>query len=376
MPLRISKTWRLPAALLAFGLIATACTSEEPTDDEPTTEEGTAGDDGTEPDDTGATDDAAGSILDQVMDRGTLNCGTSGQLPGFSAPDANGNMVGFDADTCRAIAAAVLGDAEAVEFRELTAQERFTALQGGQIDVLVRNTTATATRDGQEGATFQPTLFYDGQGFMVPADSDIEAGTDLDGATVCVLSGTTTELNLTSYQNAQGISIEPLTFADNNQLIPAFEAGQCDAMTTDKSGLAGIASESSLDLRILPDTISKEPLGPGTPDGDTEWDQVVHWVAMGLIQAEEFGINSGNIDDFLESEDPEIQRFLGLETEDGTTFDSGLGLPVTWAQDMIRQVGNYGELYEEHIVPLGLERAGTPNALWTDGGLMYSWPFR
>lgn len=376
MPLRISKTWRLPAALLAFGLIATACTSEEPTDDEPTTEEGTAGDDGTEPDDTGATDDAAGSILDQVLDRGTLNCGTSGQLPGFSAPDANGNMVGFDADTCRAIAAAVLGDAEAVEFRELTAQERFTALQGGQIDVLVRNTTATATRDGQEGATFQPTLFYDGQGFMVPADSDIEAGTDLDGATVCVLSGTTTELNLTSYQNAQGISIEPLTFADNNQLIPAFEAGQCDAMTTDKSGLAGIASESSLDLRILPDTISKEPLGPGTPDGDTEWDQVVHWVAMGLIQAEEFGINSGNIDDFLESEDPAIQRFLGLETEDGTTFDSGLGLPVTWAQDMIRQVGNYGELYEEHIVPLGLERAGTPNALWTDGGLMYSWPFR
>lgn len=375
MPLRISKTWRLPAALLAFGLIATACTSEEPTDDEPT-EEGTAGDDGTEPDDTGATDDAAGSILDQVLDRGTLNCGTSGQLPGFSAPDANGNMVGFDADTCRAIAAAVLGDAEAVEFRELTAQERFTALQGGQIDVLVRNTTATATRDGQEGATFQPTLFYDGQGFMVPADSDIEAGTDLDGATVCVLSGTTTELNLTSYQNAEGISIEPLTFADNNQLIPAFEAGQCDAMTTDKSGLAGIASESSLDLRILPDTISKEPLGPGTPDGDTDWDQVVHWVAMGLIQAEEFGINSGNIDDFLESDDPAIQRFLGLETEDGTTFDSGLGLPVTWAQDMIRQVGNYGELYEEHIVPLGLERVGTPNALWTDGGLMYSWPFR
>lgn len=376
MPLRISKTWRLPAALLAFGLIATACTSEETTEDEPTTEEGTAGDDGTEPDDTGATDDAAGSILDQVMDRGTLNCGTSGQLPGFSAPDANGDMVGFDADTCRAIAAAVLGDAEAVEFRELTAQERFTALQGGQIDVLVRNTTATATRDGQEGATFQPTLFYDGQGFMVPADSDIEAGTDLDGTTVCVLSGTTTELNLTSYQNAEGITIEPLTFADNNQLIPAFEAGQCDAMTTDKSGLAGIASESSLDLRILPDTISKEPLGPGTPDGDTEWDQVVHWVAMGLIQAEEFGINSGNIDDFLESEDPAIQRFLGLETEDGTTFDSGLGLPVTWAQDMVRQVGNYGELYEEHIVPLGLERAGTPNALWTDGGLMYSWPFR
>lgn len=372
--MRISKTWRLPAAVLAFGLIATACTSEEPTEDE-TTEEGTD-DDGTEPDDSGATDDAAGGILQQVLDRGTLNCGTSGQLPGFSAPDADGIMTGFDADTCRAIAAAVLGDAEAVEFRELTAQERFTALQSGEIDVLVRNTTATATRDGQEGVTFQPTTFFDGQGFMVPADSDIEAGTDLDGATVCVLSGTTTELNLASYQTAQGISIEPLTFADNNQLIPAFEAGQCDAMTTDKSGLAGIASESSIELRILPDTISKEPLGPGTPDGDAEWDQVVHWVIMGLIQAEESGITSENIGDFQSSEDPDVQRLLGLETEDGTTFESGLGLPVTWAADMIEQVGNYGELYEEHIVPLGLERAGTPNALWTDGGLMYAWPFR
>ena len=366
--------------MLAFGLIATACTSDEPTDDEPTedttTDDGDTTDGEEEPDDSGSTDDAAGGILQQVMDRGSLICGTSGQLPGFSAPDADGNMTGFDADFCRALAAAVLGDAEAVEFRELTAQERFTALQGGQIDVLSRNTTATATRDGQEGATFQPTMFYDGQGFMVPADSDIQEGADLDGATVCVLSGTTTELNLTSYQDAAGISIEPLTFADNNQLLPAFAEGQCDAMTTDKSGLAGIASESDQELRILPDTISKEPLGPATPDGDTEWDQVVHWVVMGLIQAEEFGINSGNLGDFAESEDPEIQRFLGQETEDGTTFDAGLGLPTTWAQDMIEQVGNYGEMYEEHIVPLGLERDGTPNALWTEGGLMYAWPFR
>lgn len=366
----------MSAVVLAFGLIATACTSDDTSTDDGDGTEETDGEEGDEPADSGSTGDSAGSILQQVIDRDQLICGTSGQLPGFSAPDADGNMVGFDADFCRALAAAVLGDAEKVEFRELTAQERFTALQGGQIDVLSRNTTATATRDGQEGATFQPTLFYDGQGFMVPADSDIEQGTDLDGATVCVLSGTTTELNLTSYQDAQGISIEPLTFADNNQLIPAFEAGQCDAMTTDKSGLAGIKSESSLDLRILPDTISKEPLGPGTPDGDTEWDQVVHWVAMGLIAAEELGINSGNLADFEGSEDPEIQRLLGQETEDGTTFDAGLGLPTTWARDMIEQVGNYGELYEEHITPLGLEREGSVNALWTDGGLLYAWPYR
>lgn len=369
VPVRMTKWTKLPALALAVGLFATACSSD--------------GDDTSTPDenvDAGSqSGDASGATLAAVTDRGTLVCGVSGQLPGFSAPDANGVMQGFDADYCRAIAAAVLGDAEAVEFRELTAQERFTALQSGEIDVLVRNTTATATRDGVEGVTFQTTTFYDGQGFMVPADSDIETIEDMAGATICVLSGTTTELNLSSVMGARGIDFEPLTFADNNQLFPAFEAGQCDAMTTDKSGLAGLKSGSDSEFRILAETISKEPLGPGTRDGDAQWDQIVQWVVFGTFTAEELGINSGNIDSFMDSDDPEIQRLLGLTTEDGTVFDSGLGLPGDWLVNIIKSVGNYGEIYERHVgenTPLGLTREGSLNALWTEGGLHYPWPFR
>ncbi len=366
--MRMNKWSKLPALVLAFGLVASACSSDsETTDDESTTDNGTT------------TPSADGGTLAAVKARGTLICGVSGQLPGFSAPDADGVMQGFDADYCRAIAAAVLGDGNKVDFRELTAQERFTALQSQEIDVLVRNTTATATRDGVEGVTFQTTTFYDGQGFMVPASSDIQSVADLEGTTICVLSGTTTELNLASVLAARNISFEPLTFADNDQLFPAFEANQCDAMTTDKSGLAGLKSGSDSEFRILADTISKEPLGPGTRDGDAEWDQIVNWVVYGTFQAEEFGITSANLADFLTSTDPEIQRFLGLTTDEGTVFDSGLGLPASWAADMIAAVGNYGEMYERHVgenTPLGLVREGSLNALWTNGGLHYPWPFR
>ncbi len=364
--MRMTKWTKLPALALAVGLLATACSSD---DGETTTDE--------TPD--AQQDGSTSSTLDAVTSRGTLVCGVSGTLPGFSTADENGVMQGFDADFCRAVAAAVLGDAEAVEFRELTAQERFTALQSNEIDVLIRNTTATATRDGAEGVTFQTTTFYDGQGFMVPEDSDIQSLADLAGTTICVLSGTTTELNMSSVLGAQGIDFEPLTFADNNQLVPAFEAGQCDAMTTDKSGLAGIKGASETPFRILPETISKEPLGPATRDGDAQWDQIVQWVVMGTFAAEELGINSGNLDTFLDSDDPEIQRLLGLTTEDGTVFDSGLGLPADWLQNIISSVGNYSEIYERHIgenTPPGIVREGSVNALWTEGGLLYPWPFR
>ena len=366
--MRMTKWSKLPAAMLALTLFGTACSSDGG-------EETTNGD---ETPDSGGQDAGAGTLA-AVLARGTLNCGVSGQLPGFSAPDANGVMTGFDADFCRAVAAAVLGDAEAVDFRELTAQERFTALQSGEIDVLIRNTTATSTRDGVEGATFQPTIFYDGQGFMVLEGSDIQTLADLEGTTICVLSGTTTELNLTSVLQGLGISFTPAPFADNNQLVPAYETGQCDAMTTDKSGLAGLKSASDVGHRILAETISKEPLGPATRDGDSEWDQVVSWVIFGTFQAEEFGITSANLDSFLDSDNPEIQRFLGLTTEDGTIYDSGLGFPADWAQNVISQVGNYGEIYERHVganTALGLNREGSLNALWTEGGLHYPWPFR
>ncbi len=365
--MRMTKWSKLPALALAVGLFATACADDGAETDTPDVDAGSQ-------DGGSATD-----VLAAVIARGELVCGVSGQLPGFSAPDADGVMQGFDADYCRAIAAAVLGDADKVEFRELTAQERFTALQSGEIDVLIRNTTATSTRDGVEGVTFQPSTFYDGQGFMVPADSSIQTLADLAGTTICVLSGTTTQLNLSSALGGAGIDYTPSPFADNNQLIPALEAGQCDAMTTDKSGLAGIKSASSTDFRILAETISKEPLGPGTRDGDSKWDQIVTWVVYGSFQAEEFGISSANIGDFMSSDDPDIQRFLGLTTEDGTVYDSGLGLPADWAVNMITAVGNYGEMYERHVgenTPLGLTREGSLNALWTNGGLHYPQPFR
>lgn len=377
--MRMNKLTKLSASVLAFGLIATACSSDDP-DPEETTDPGTS-----------EQPSASGGILDQVTERGSLICGVSGQLPGFSSPDEAGVMQGFDADYCRAVAAAVLGDSNLVEFKELTAQERFTALQAGEIDVLIRNTTATATRDGVEGVTFQPSTFYDGQGFMVLDSSDIQDVAGLAGTTICVLSGTTTELNLSSVLSARGIDFEPLTFADNNQLVPAFEAGQCDAMTTDKSGLAGIKSASQTPMRILAETISKEPLGPGTPDGDAQWDQIVTWVVYGTFTAEELGIDSSNIQSIIDEQtglatdgdeatgDPELFRLLGITSDDGTTFDSGLGLPTDWFANMIAQVGNYSEIYERHVgvdTPLGLTREGSLNALWTDGGLHYPWPFR
>lgn len=319
-------------------------------------------------------EDEATSLLDDVIERGTLRCGVNDSVPGFGIVDAAGNYSGFDIEFCRVVAAAILGDANKVEFVPLAAAERFTALQAREIDVLIRNTTWTATRDGQEGSTFLFTTFYDGQGLMVPDASPVTSLADLADANICVLSGTTTELNLTSVFNARGIPFNPVVFADNTALRPAYESGQCDAWTSDVSQLTGnkaaIEAEGGAAQRILPDVISKEPLGPVVLDGDSGFAQAVEWAVMATIQAWEFGIDSTNVSGFS-SDDPNIQRFLGQ-----LDFDAGLGLPADFAVQVVSQVGNYGEIYARNLVPIGLPLDGSPNDLWTNGGLMYVPPYR
>ena len=328
---------------------------------------------------------ASGELLSEVQARGSLLCGVNETVPGFGFRNPDGTFSGFDIDFCKAIAAAVLGDPEAVEYVPLTAQQRFTALQSGEIDVLSRNTTFTASRDGGEGATFLHTTFYDGQGMMVRADSGFTAMEDLADTAICVLSGTTTELNLAN--RFASIPYEPLTFEDNEVIQSAFVAGQCDGWTSDKSQLAGVRSafpeaEGGPEaLVILEETFSKEPLGPVVRDGDSQWAQVVNWVVYTTILAEELGIESGNLDSFAETENAEIRRLLGLEItgDDGamTIFDSGLGLEPGWAADVIAAVGNYGEIFNRNVGPdtaLGLSRG--VNALWSEGGLQYAPPYR
>jgi general L-amino acid transport system substrate-binding protein len=320
-------------------------------------------------------------ILAEVQARGAVRCGINEAVPGFGFLEADGSRSGFDIDYCRAVAAAVFGDPEAVEFVPLTAQQRFTALQAGEIDVLMRNTTYTASRDGGERATFLRTTFYDGQGMMVRTDSGFTVMEDLANTAICVLSGTTTELNLAT--RFVDIPYEPLTFEENDVLQEAFVAGQCDGWTSDKSQLAGVRSafpEGPEALTILEETFSKEPLGPAVRDGDSQWAQIVDWVVNVTIIAEELGIESGNVDTFADTDNAEIRRLLGLEieTDDGiTVFDAGLGLEPGWAGNVIRAVGNYGEIFNRNVgpdTPLGLARG--LNALWTDGGLIYAPPYR
>jgi general L-amino acid transport system substrate-binding protein len=328
----------------------------------------------------------AGETLAAVQERGTLICGVNDAVPGFGFVDADGNFSGFDIDFCRAVAAAVLGDPEAVEFRPLTTEQRFTALQSGEIDVLIRNTTRTAGRDGELTSTFLTTTFYDGQGMMVRADSGFESIDDMTDTAICTLSGTTTEGNLADRMG--DIPYEPITFEENEQIQAAFIAGQCDGWTSDRSQLAGVRSTfpdeegGPESLVIFDEIFSKEPLGPVVRDGDSQWAQVVDWVVLATIQAEEFGIDSTNVATFEDSDDPNIRRFLGLEIEDPETgelvvFDPGLGIEPGWQATMIEAVGNYAEIYERNVgpeSPLGLEREF--NALWTDGGLLYAPPYR
>jgi general L-amino acid transport system substrate-binding protein len=315
----------------------------------------------------------AGTTLDSIKSKGTLRCATNSGLLGFSAPDSQGHWSGIDVDFCRAVAAAILGDPNKTQFVPTTTQNRFTALQSGEVDLLTRNTTWTASRDATLGAEFAGTLFYDGQGFMVKKSAAITKASQLNGATVCVQPGTTTELNLTDYFRSKKMTFKPVVIGELNQVQQAFFAGRCDVFTTDRSGLAStrLKAEKPDDYLVLPETISKEPLGPMVRRGDWEYFTIVRWVLFGLIEAEEYGVTSANVEKLkADSKDPQIQRLVGTSGDIG----KGLGLDNDWLVRVVKAVGNYGEMYDRNIGPLGLARG--PNALWTNDGLMYAPPIR
>ena len=323
---------------------------------------------------------AAGAVtagtLDDVKARGKLNCGVATGVPGFAVPDANGEWKGFDVAVCRAVAAAVLGDGSAVEFVPTTGKTRFTALASGEIDMLARNTTWTFSRDVDLKFEFVGINYYDGQGFMVPKELGVSSAKELDGATVCIQTGTTTELNLADYFRINNMSYEPVPIETNAEAQQQYLAGACDVYTTDASGLAATRAtfENSSDHILLPEIISKEPLGPLVRHGDNEWGDVVRWTLNSLIAAEEYGVTSANIGEMAAGTDnPEINRMLGTEG----TLGEMLGLDAEWAKRAIMFGGNYGEIFATNIgdtTPIGLARG--LNAQWKDGGLLYSPPFR
>jgi general L-amino acid transport system substrate-binding protein len=320
----------------------------------------------------------AGKDLDAIKARGALVCGVNTGLAGFSAADSQGKWTGLDVDYCRAVAAAVLGDANKVRYAPLTAQQRFTALQSGEIDVLSRNTTWTLTRDASLGMHFVGVSFYDGQGFMVPKSLKVKSAKQLKGATVCVQSGTTTELNLTDYSRANNLQLKPVVFEKQEAATGAYFSGRCQVFTTDASGLASVRSKEAKDPNehmILPELISKEPLGPSVRRGDDEFFAIAKWTLNALLEAEEYGVTAANIDKMkAESKNPGVMRLLGAGTEDVGKL---LGLDKEWAYRAIKAVGNYGEIFERHVgekTSIGLPRGN--NALWTNGGLMYAPPVR
>ena len=319
---------------------------------------------------------ASAATLDDVKARGNLNCGVTTGLVGFAAPDANGVWQGFDVGVCRAVAAAIFGDPMAVEFVPTTGQTRFTALASGEIDMLARNTTWTFTRDVDLKFEFTGINYYDGQGFMVPSDLGVSSAKELDGATVCIQTGTTTELNLADFFRVNNISYEPVPIETNAEAQQLYLAGSCDVYTTDASGLAATRAtfEAPGDHVILPEIISKEPLGPLVRHGDHEWGDIVRWTLNALVAAEELGVTSANVEELSAgTNNPEINRLLGTEGELGAM----LGLEADFAKNAIMAGGNYGELFEKNIgenTPIGLARG--LNAQWTEGGLIYSPPFR
>lgn len=316
---------------------------------------------------------AAQSTLDAVTKKGFVQCGVNTGLAGFSQPDSRGVWRGIDVDLCRAIAAAVFGDATKVRYTPLTAQQRFTALQSGEVDVLSRNTTWTITRDTSLGLNFVGVNYYDGQGFMVPRKLNVKSAKQLNGATVCVQPGTTTELNLADYFRANRMSFKPVVIEKLEEVLNAYFAGRCDVFTTDVSGLVstrGSRAPNAADHIILPEVISKEPLGPAVRHGDDRWFDVVKWSLFAMIEAEEMGLTSKNIDQQAGSKDPAVQRFAGATGDIGKM----LGLDNRWAVNIVKQVGNYGESFDANLKPLGFERG--LNALWKDGGLMYAPPVR
>ena len=315
----------------------------------------------------------AQSTLEAVRGKGYVQCGVNTGLAGFSQPDSKGVWRGIDVDLCRAVAAAVFGDASKVRFTPLTAQQRFTALQSGEVDVLARNTTWTITRDTSLGLNFVGVNYYDGQGFMVPKKLNVTSAKQLNGATVCVQPGTTTELNLADYFRANRMSFRPVVIEKLEEVLNAYFAGRCDVFTTDVSGLVAVRASRApnpADHVILPEVISKEPLGPAVRHGDDRWFDVVKWSLFAMLEAEELGLDSKNVGTQLESANPSIQRFVGATGDIGRM----LGLDNRWAVNIVRQVGNYGESFAANLTPLGFERGY--NRLWTQGGLMYPMPIR
>jgi general L-amino acid transport system substrate-binding protein len=317
--------------------------------------------------------------LKNTQKKGFVRCGVSQGLPGFSNADAAGNWTGVDVDVCRAVAAAVLGDASKVKFTPLSAKERFTALTSGEIDILSRNTTWTLSRDADIGLTFVGVNFYDGQGFMVRKNSGITSTSQFkNGISACTNIGTTTELNMRDFFNSKGLSYTPVAFEKADEVVAAYDSGRCDTYTTDKSGLAAQRTKMSNpdDHIVLPETISKEPLGPVVREGDAVWEDIVRWSLNTMIEAEEYGITSANADSMKISENPQIKRLVGSEGNLGEK----LGLDQDWSLRIIKQVGNYGESYKRNIADTGILPVRGPNALWNDpnlsGGLLYVPPSR
>ncbi len=319
----------------------------------------------------------AGKTLDAIKARGSIVCGVNTGLAGFSAADSQGNWTGLDVDTCRAIAAAVLGDGNKVKWVPLTAQQRFTALQSGEVDILARNTTWTLTRDASLGLSFTGVTYYDGQGFMVPVKTKVKSAKQLKGATVCVQSGTTTEKNLTDFSRANNLDMKPVVFEKQEAATGAYFSGRCIAFTTDASGLASVRNQEAKDPKehvILPELISKEPLGPVVRRGDDEWFAIAKWVIYGLVEAEEYGITQANVEKLAkESKDPVVMRIVGSSEDTGKL----LGLDKDWMVRAIKTTGNYGEIFERNVgpkTPIGLPRG--VNELWSKGGIMYAPPVR
>jgi len=350
-PLRLATLRALGAAVLATAVAAPAL-AQQP--QQPAAQQGAP-------------------TMDAVKARGTLSCGVNTGLAGFAQPDSQGRWTGFDVDYCRAIAVALFNDANKVRYVPLTAQNRFTALQSGEIDMMARNTTMTLSRDTSLGLDFPAINFYDGQGFMVKANLGLKSAKELDGATICVQPGTTTEQNLTDWARANNIKFNPVVIERVEEVVGAYISGRCDAYTTDVSGLAATRSAQPTpdEHVILPEVISKEPLGPAVRHGDQRWADLVRWAHNALLAAEELGITSKNVEEAAANDTrPEAQRLLGKTGGLGAM----LGVDNAWAVHVIKAVGNYGEMFDRHLKPIGIQRG--PNAQWTQGGLQYSPPFR
>ena len=318
---------------------------------------------------------AHAATLDTVKQRGSLNCGANGQLPGFGLPDAQGNWTGLDVDLCRAVAAAIFNDANKVKFVPLTAKDRFTALQTGDVDVLVRNTTWSLLRDTQLGLNATGVNYYDGQGFIIRKSAKVNSALELNDATICVQQGTTTELNLADYFRSNRMRLRSVTFASLDEAVRAYETDRCNAFTTDASGLYATRLKFARpdDHVVLPEIISKEPLGPFVRHGDDQWFDLVKWVHFAMLNAEELNVNKANVDEQMKSDNPEIRRLLGVEDN----FGERLGLTKDWVFRIVKLVGNYGDVFDRNVgqgSPLKIVRG--LNALWTKGGIQYAPPIR